>query len=79
MASDRALGLDRAREPGISSLEPVDLAASGEGRGVGRARGPAGPPPPPPRPFVSRRFFAGRSLARALQAAGRGRGEARGG
>lgn len=53
-------------------LEPVDLAASGEGRGGGAPGGPAGPPPPPPRLFVSRRFFAGHSIARALQAGGGG-------
>lgn len=56
-------------------LEPVDLAASGEGRGGGAPGGPAGPPPLLPCPFVSRRFFAGYSIARAPQAAGRGRGE----
>lgn len=52
-----------------SSSSPVDLAASGEGRGGGAPR---------PRhyrrgPFVSPPFFAGRSLARGLGAAGGGR------
>lgn len=59
---------------GLLVLESVDLAASGEGRGGGAPGGPAGPPPLPPSPFVSRRFFAGRSLARAPQASVRGRG-----
>lgn len=71
----RAPGPGRARGAGRLVLEPVDLAASGEGRGGGAPGGPAGPPPLPPRPFVSRSFLAGRSLARAPQASGRGRGE----
>lgn len=78
VASDRAPGPRPRPGSGRLVLEPVDLAASGEGRGGGAPGGPAGPPPPPPRLFVSRRFFAGRSIARAPRAAGRGEGRAHG-
>lgn len=72
VASDRAPRPRPRPGSGHLVLEPVDLAASGEGRGGGAPGGPAGPPPPPPRLFVSRRFFAGHSIARALQAVGGG-------